>query len=179
MAWSIPKTWLNEVVIVQDMNQYLRDNLLALKYPPSAVYNIQESSNYSTSSTSFVDINAVEGKFLHTITTTGDGNGGNGDVMVALLASVYATTAIRVYFRIVLDGVAQNANDGLLVMNTAPAPTFGLGMASFMFPLRNVSPDTHEIKLQWKVSSGTAILPANAGTSGRDMRGQFFVREMS
>lgn len=175
MAWTPPRTWLNEDVSRGDMNTHLRDNLLALKYPPCAVYIIQETLNYSTNSTSFTDINATEGKFMHTITTAGDGNGGNGDVFIGLASSVYAATSILIYFRILMDGIVQNADDGLLVVGTST----GIGNASFLVPIRNIPPGQHAFKLQWKVSGGTAILPANAGTSGLACKGEFWVREMS
>lgn len=175
MGWTTPKSWMAAGVSYGELNTHLRDNLLALKYPPSAVYQIHEASDYSTTSTSFTDINATEGKFLHTITTTGNGNGGNGDIFVGLAASVYAATNIRIYFRILLDGAVQNVDDGLLTVGT-PA---GLAMASFLVPLRNIAAGSHAVKLQWKVSGGTGILLANAGTIGRDLRGQFWVREMS
>lgn len=175
MTWTAVKTWTNVAVRRSEMNTHLRDNLLALKYPPSAVYLIQETSDYSTTSTSFVDINATEGKFLHTISTGGDGNGGNGDVFVGLTSSIYAATAINIYFRVLMDSVVQNADDGLMFIGTNSL----LRCASFLIPIRNVTPGSHEFKLQWKVSGGTGILLAGAGTSTRDTKGQFWVREMS
>lgn len=174
MAWTTPKTWTNTGVSRGELNTHLRDNLLALKYPPCAVYAIQESSDYSTTSTSFADINATEGKFQHTITTTGDGNGGNGDVLVTLNATLYSATSIRIYLRILMDGAVQNADDGFFVSEDS-----GMRPASFQVLIRNVTPGSHIFKLQWKVSSSTGFLQANAGTSGRDIKGQFWVREAS
>jgi hypothetical protein len=176
MGWTIPKTWTNTGVRRGELNTHLRDNLLYLKYPNCGVYDIKETSDYSTNSTSFTDINATEGKFLHTITTYGDGNGGNGDVFVALNATLFSTNSLSVFFRILMDGVVQNADDGLLVIFLAANV---MQAVSFLIPIRNVAPGSHAFKLQWKVSANTAVLLANAGTSGRDIKGQFWVREAS
>lgn len=174
MAWTTPQTWTNTKVRRGEMNTHLRDNLIELKYPAGAVYDIKETTDYSTTSTSYTDISATEGKFLHTITTLGDGNGGNGDIMGGLTAAIYSSTAIRIYFRVLLDGVAQNADDGLFVSEGT-----GLRSASFPLLLRGIAAGEHAIKLQWKVSSGTGVLLANAGTLTRDIKGQFWVREIS
>lgn len=175
MAWTTPKTWTNTFIRRGEMNTHLRDNLLQLKYPSFGIYNIREASDYSTSSTSFTDIAAIEGKFLHTITTYGDGNGGNGDVFVGLNCTLYSANSITMFFRILMDGVVQNADDGLVVINVPNLMAPG----SFLIPIRNVTPGSHAFKLQWKVLSNTGILLANAGTTNRDVRGQFWVREMS
>lgn len=175
MGWTSPKTWTNTHVRRGELNTHLRDNLLALKYPAFGLYDIIESSDYSTTNTSFADLDATEGKFLHTIDVIGDGNGGNGDVFVCLNATVYSSTTIRIYFRVLLDGVAQNADDGLMFTGTFS----GMRCASFLFPIRNVAPGSRAFKLQWKVSGGTGVLLARAGTSTRDLAGQFWVREMS
>jgi hypothetical protein len=177
MAWTTPKTWTNTGVRRSEFNTHLRDNLLALKYPSSALYLIKETTDYSTSSTSFADINVTEGKFLHTITTYGNGNGGNGDVFVCLNAVLYSAAGAEVNFRILMDGVVQNADDGLLHFNVNAG---ALVPASFLIPIRDVSPGSHAFKLQWVVFvASTVVLLANAGTLTRDIKGQFWAREMS
>ncbi|MEL6406094.1 MAG: hypothetical protein AAFR81_17115 [Chloroflexota bacterium] len=80
MAWTTPKTWSNEPLVAGDLNTHLRDNMEALKDPPSEQVVLDEASNYSTSSTVFVDVdNTVLSLTLET-------NG--GDVMVHFHATV-------------------------------------------------------------------------------------------
>lgn len=172
MPFTNPKTWTNAAVYRDELNTYLRDNLDALKNPPTAVYeSIGRSTDFSTTSTSFTDVGA---EMELTITTTGDGAGGNGDVFVWLLGALYSSTAIRIYFRVLMDGAVQNADDGLLVSEGT-----GLRPISFLIPIRGIAAGSHSFKLQWKVSSGTGVLCANAGTSTRDIKAQFGVREAS
>ena len=70
MAWTTPKTWtVDEVVGASDMNTHLRDNLVALKDPPSAIYDGGTLTHTTTSST-FADVDAVNLKL--SVTITGD-----------------------------------------------------------------------------------------------------------
>ena len=75
LAWTTPKTWADdELVTANVMNTHVRDNLNALKAPPTARYELNRTSDYTTTSTSFVDVDGT--KLALTITTSG------GDVMV-------------------------------------------------------------------------------------------------
>ena len=52
MAWTAPKTWADdELVTANVMNTHIRDNLNALKTPPSDHYKLNEASDYTTTST--------------------------------------------------------------------------------------------------------------------------------
>ena len=80
-AWTTPATWgVDQLVTASDLNTQLRDNLNTLKTPPSAHYELNESSDYTTSSASFVDVDATN--LALTITTSG------GDVFVGFHGSV-------------------------------------------------------------------------------------------
>lgn len=174
MSFSDPITFVaNQRLTKDQLNVALRDNMDALKNPPTASYiTFAHSADYSTTSTSFVDVDATN--MALSITTTGNGNGGNGDVMIGFTGTLYSAGSIRIYLRILEDGVALNADDGLLVSEGS-----GTRPASFMFLRANVTPAAHIYKLQYKASSGTGILLANAGTSTRDCRSQFWVRELT
>ena len=169
-----PRTWTaNQRVTAAQLNEELRDNMLTLKNPPTEVYTtVGNASDYSTTSTSFADIDSTN--MALTITTTGNGNGGASDVMIGFTGTLYSSSSIRIYIRILEDGVALNADDGLLVSEAS-----GVRPVSFMFLRANASVGEHTYKLQWRVSSGTGILLANAGTSTRDCKSQFWVREIS
>ena len=175
MPFTNPATIVdNQRLSMHQLNVALRDNMFALKYPPFAHYNMAgHASDYSTASTSFTDVDATN--LALSVTTTGDGAGNPGDVMIGLCGTAYSSGAIRIYFQLLEDGVTINIDgDGFFVSEGT-----GVRPVSFMFLRANASIGTHIYKLQWRVSSGTGVLLANAGTSGRDCKSQFWVREIS
>jgi hypothetical protein len=174
MPWTDPITYVaNERLTGAQMNEALRDNMLALKYPPTASYIAKgRTADYSTTSTSFTAVDSTN--MALSITTTGNGSGGNADVMIGLCGTVYSAGSIRIYFQILEDGVALNADDGLLVSEGS-----GVRPVGFMFLRANATPATHVYTLNWKVGSGTGFLLAGAGTSTRNCVSQFWVREVS
>jgi hypothetical protein len=170
MAYTTPKTWSNEPLVVSDLNTHLRDNLDAIKDPPSANYELNESADYTTTSTSFADIDATEGKLQLTITTNG------GDVMVHFHGSFNANGNVRVYLDIDVDGTRNGGDDGIVFnfieLNARQA-------ISFTRLITGLSDGSHTFKLQWKVSANTATLHAGAGVSVSDVHPQFWAREVS
>lgn len=157
-----------------EANTYVRNNLLALKYPPFAHYiTVGKTSDYSTTSTSFVDVDATN--MALSITTTGDGAGNPSDVLIGLCGTVYSSTAIRIYFRVLEDGATVNI-DGDGFFNSEGS---GVRPVAFDFLRVNASIGTHIYTLQYKVSGGTGVLLANAGTSTRDCKTLFYAREIS
>ena len=175
MAWTTPRTWVaSELVTATLLNTHLRDNLVALKNPPSDNYELDEVSDYQTSSTSFT---AVDSDNLTLAITT---NG--GDVMCHFHGVVYpglgATT--RVYFNLEVDDVLLVANDGICGYETNSADGANDDdTISFTRLITGLSAAQHTFRLMWKVSSGTATLYAGAGTPGWDVHPQFWVREIS
>lgn len=168
MSWTTPKTWVNsEPLTADDLNTHLRDNLNALHAPPTASYQLNEAANYTTTSTTFVDVDATVGKLSLTITTTG------GDVMIGFYGYA-AATGNTGFFDVEMDGTRIGGDDGLAVFYISIATT------SFVILKTGVSAGSHTFKLQWKVASGgTATLYAGAGTLGADVHPQFWVREVS
>lgn len=165
-AWTQPKTWSSEPLLSTDLNVHVRDNLDALKDPPSGEYTLNEGGDYTTTSTSFVDIDATN------LSITIDTNG--GDVFVMFVPSVAASGQV-VFFELLVDGSPHAGDDG--ICRGIPA---GVG---YVIPIiaivTGLSAASHTFKLQWKVSSGTATLFAGAGTSNGDVHPTFIVREMS
>lgn len=170
-TWTAPRTWeTNDLVSANDLNQELRDNLEYLKSPVTALYNVNEASNYSTTSTSFVDVDGTD--LALTIVTTG------GDVMVGFCASFINSTAdARTYFDIAVDGTRKAGDDGLAMGEAESANA--MESVGFVYLIRGLSAGSHTFKLQWKVSAGTSTLYAGAGTSTADIHPQFWVREVS
>lgn len=169
MPWTNPKTWTTgELLSAADLNTQLRDNLNALKAPPSAQFLANESTNYTTTSTTFVNVDNTAGKFNLTITTTG------GDVMIGFTGN-FNTGGFNLYLDVELDGARIAGDDGLLVVSGAVAVQHG----SFVHLKTGVTAASHTFKLQWKMGGGTGTLYAGAGTALYDVHPQFWVREVS
>lgn len=163
-TWTTPKTWsTGEALSASDMNTHIRDNLSALKAPPTDSYVCNEVADYTSSQTSFVDVDASN--LALTITTTG------GDVMIGFHAYTYNPSGVT-YFDVDLDGVRIAGDDGMI------ATVSGYQTVSFVRLVTNLDAGTHTFKLQWKVSGGTVTLYAGAGTSTADVHPQFWVREI-
>jgi hypothetical protein len=171
MAWTTPKTWnVDELLTAANLNTHLRDNLNALKAPPTDHYECDEASDYTTTSMSFVD---VEGTNLAlTITTSG------GDVLVHFHGSVAHSSGSRIYFDVTLDGTRIGGDDGMVV-SYVDTSSGAMRFVSFTRLVPGVGAGAHTFKLQWKTGASTAKLFAGAGTTNHDVHPQFWVREVS
>lgn len=169
MTWENPKTWVTgELVTAAMLNTHVRDNLNALKSPPSDDYVCDESSNYNTTSTSFVNVDATN--LALTINTAG------GDVMVGFHAVVHnSTSSAIIFFDVEVDGVREAGDDGLIEAQ------FDAGVlpVSFVRLITGLSEGSHTFKLQWKVSAGTGVMYTGTGTTSADVHPQLWTREVS
>lgn len=60
MTWTTPVTWAtNQLVTAANMNEQVRDNLNYLLAKPTVKILGDTGANYSTSSTSFVDVDVT------------------------------------------------------------------------------------------------------------------------
>ena len=172
--WTTPKTWqTGETLVASDMNTHIRDNLGALKAPPTDTYELNQGSDYTTTSTSFVDVDATN--LALTITTTG------GDVLIGFYGSLRAAALLAVYFD-VHESVANariGGDDGIIVTGLgAYAGLYNQLSVQFVRLVTGLAAGSHTFKLQWKVNTSTVTLLAGAGTSGGDVHPQFWVREV-
>jgi hypothetical protein len=171
MPWTPPKTdWQDgQIVDAQDMNE-IGANLAALKAPPFAVTNLDEAADYTTNSTTFVDVSAA--RLGHTLVTHG------GPLLITFTGAVGATSAtIGVYFDLWVDGVRVGGNDGIFAVSAAANATLN---ASFTYWITNLAAGTHTVRLQWRVSAAiTVTMWTGAGTANADVHPQFAVREVS
>jgi hypothetical protein len=174
-AWTTPATWaVDQLVTAGDLNTELRDNLNALKTPPSAHYECDESSDITTNSTSWVDVDST---LELTITTSG------GDVMIGFTGTVdVGNSQTRVYFD-VYESEADarlGGDDGICMLKHASVSAIVYFYpVSFVYLATGLSAGEHTFTLQWKVNANSATLYAGAGTSGYDVHPQFWVREVS
>lgn len=165
MAWTDPKTWTAAVLSSSDLNTHLRDNLNALKEPPTDDHTVNEATDYSTTSTSFTNVDGTD--LSLTITTTG------GDVLVHF-HGVMANASGGILLDFTVDGVRHSTDDGILRHGTNVACA-----TTFTRLVTGLSAGSHTFVLQYKVTGGTGIIYAGAATGGFDVHPQFWVREVS
>lgn len=171
MGWTIPKTWAAEPLTSADMNTYIRDNQNHLydRLETGDDYILDESTVYSTTSTSFVDI---DNSVLNlTITTHG------GNVLVGFSSTIYNAAPTKfVYLDVEVDGSRYFGDDGIInprLDTQNYAQNF-----SFVVKITGLSAGSHTFKMQWKVEGGTAFMYNGAGTTEADTHGQFWVQEI-
>ena len=157
MAWTVPRTWVTgELVTAAQLNAHLRDNLNALKQPPSAV--VTPTSPRTTSSTVFVPVDEVH--LSHTLTTAG------GDVLIGFWTTAQSATGLVLYLDVAVDGVRLGQLDGIQRANLN-----GSAPLCFAYLLGGLPAGPHTFTLLWRVSTGSANLVGSMT--------QFWVREVS
>ncbi len=162
MTWTAPKTWAaDELVTATDFNTHLRDNLLALKQPPSQQIVRLNTSSYTTTSTAFVTVDDTNLKI--TLTTAG------GDVLIWFNAVANTSGAYSLMLTLSIDGVDQGPANGLTYV-------YGTGITplSFVLLASGISAGEHLYRLRFRVSGGTGTLISTA-----NMPVIFGVREVS
>ncbi|MFA6270904.1 MAG: hypothetical protein WC657_06900 [Candidatus Paceibacterota bacterium] len=144
MAWITPSTRsTNELITAIDWNADVVANLIALKTPPTDVYN--PAGGYSTTSTSYVDVDATN--YNLTITTTG------GDILIIFSGSGAMTASSNVgYVTVALDGT------DLHTAGIAWTSAATYGDLSFTLLLEGIAAGSHSVKLRYKVSASTLTL---------------------
>ena len=154
MAYTIPKTWaVDELLGATDMNTYVRDNVAALKNPPSFLTAFASGALVlSTTATTFTAISSALSASLGTY---------GGDIMVFIQLQLAGDTSTR---RISLDWLvngtalygayafgAGGARPEVAAATTGNTTVFGpllvTGLAS----------GTHVFQPVWKTDAGTAF----------------------
>ncbi|MBL8162621.1 MAG: hypothetical protein JNJ61_11595 [Anaerolineae bacterium] len=171
--WTAPLTWQdNDLVTAALLNTHLRDNLEYLKRSSAAHFLANLASNYSTTSTSFVDVDATAGNMAHTINTVG------GDVLIGFTSGLVSNGGGSTYFDVYIDpdgsdpGGRFGGDDGLARQTDA------YEYISFVIVKKGLAAGSHTFKLQWKVSASTGLIYAGAGAAGNDTHPTFWVREL-
>lgn len=168
-TWTAPKTWVAGVTLTAaDMNQYVRDNMDWLKAPPKGTVQMSGTSNFTTTSTSFVDVSTTD--FQMSITTTG------GAVFGWFVVTVSNSSGTNyANFDVVIDGVSvSGASNGVVGGIRLAAST----TVSVMIPFykSGLSAAAHTIKLQFRSDNAgnTVTVYANvAGATGMGKPTQF------
>lgn len=105
MAWTTPRTWqVDELVTATLMNTHVRDNLNALKAPPSQQIVRDNGARYTTTSTTFVPLDATN--LVCTLNTNG------GDVLVWFWGTFFISTTNVLALDIRYDGTTRVGASG-------------------------------------------------------------------
>lgn len=160
MAWTAPRTWIaGELVTASLLNTHLRDNLNALKAPPTT--QVAATGTRTTTSGGFVEVDATA--FNLSLTTTG------GDVLLVLSAAVLSSAAARVNFDVEVDGtrLSDPSTQGAMYLNIAAGQ---LGSVNLVRLVTGLAAGAHTFDLIWKTNAGTISLIGRSN--------QFWVREV-
>lgn len=169
-SWTTPRTYVTgELITKTIMDTHVRDNLNALKTPTSSYSYIDEASNYTTTSSSYADVDSTD-------LSTGSRTWNGGLVLVGFCGAIsHSTNGAQIYLDIAVDGVLVGLNDGTIVID-CPAATRTSNMS--FSRLIAVSAGAHTITLQWKTSAATATLWAGAGTASYDTHPGWYAIEL-
>lgn len=166
MNWQEPKTWnTGDLLTAQDMNAQLRDNLQYLKGLPYAQKTIQNDGNYTTRSSSFVDID--DSSLSITLRTT-------GAVLVGFLGTFQADQSTHIHLDLLVDGVRLGQNNGIASLHF-PAAHKPQSLA-FTLLRDQLTAGEHTFHLQWRIVAGFGIFYAAAGN--RDAPAFFWARAL-
>jgi hypothetical protein len=151
MAWTAPKTWaVNELVTASLMNTHVRDNLNYLFARAYDVIILPNSANYTTTGTSFADIDGTNLAISQSLAGTkallffsGRFNGAAGAILLDFFVNgVQVGTSAGGIAR-----VESGATDHFAIMSVA----------------EGLTPGTNTFTVRWRMTAGTGTLYNAAG----------------
>lgn len=147
MAWKTPRTWVaGEVPTAAIMNAHVRDNLNALKNPPTKLTENWDTT-ITTTSTAFINITGAE----VTITTTG------GRLMIGFMTPHIASGGATTFFTITIDGVDVSAHyQGVSLVSGA-----SWSQVSFVYLSAAQAAGAHTVQVRWRVNEGARTAQIN------------------
>ena len=169
MGWTTPKTWTSEPLTSLDLNTFVRDNQNHLKdridNSDSAI--ISAIANYSTTSSSWVDVDGVN--LALELTMHG------GDALVGFSGALLHTKHNgESWFNIAVDGVDYFADDGITRYKNASYNDDNRYVPlSFVVFLTGLNAGSHSFKLRWKTKS-----PNTAYINAVQTHPQFWAKEL-
>lgn len=167
-TWHTPKTWLTgDVLTASDMNEQIRDNLDYLKSKAIGHCQMEEATNYSTTSTTLVDIDPD--KLSLTLETNG------GDVLLGFCGVFTNQGGNDFYLEIAMDNTPVSGHDGVFVAGTTARGR----TSSFVWLVTDVSAGSRTFKLQWRTRANTLFLAAgNPVYPNISFLSQFWAKEL-
>lgn len=174
MAWVAPITWTTQLVTVANFNEQLRDNMNALKTPPSGLSYISGRDYQVAGLNAFtaVDTALVDGHFQHTITVAGT------VVKVVFNGSLHPKVNNgQIAFNIAVNGVDYFPSPGYAVLDPT-AMSANIIPISFSPMLTGITPGSNTFRLDWSATH-TAFLLECSGAPGQASPAMFYVVEAS
>lgn len=168
--FTTPPTFTpGQIVGATDFNAYLRDNPLYLLARPHQSVLRDNAAAYTTTSTSFVDIDATNLKI--TISISGSA------VLVGFAATCSLNNTAYASFDIDVDGTRWGAAGAEgIVSHHFSGGTFNV---SFVVLVTGLSVASHTLKIKWKTSANTLSLYSGAAGSGFDYIPNFWAVEVA
>ena len=162
MAYTIPKTWaVDELLGATDMNTYVRDNVAALKNPPSFLTAFASGALVlSTTATTFTAISSALSASLGTY---------GGDIMVFIQLQLAGDTNAR-YISLdwLVNGTALYGAYEFGAGRARPGITTATkGIPTVFGPLlvTGLASGAHVFQPVWKTDAGTAFTWATTGAA--------------
>lgn len=152
MAWTTPKTDFGSETMTAAQANALGTNLEYL-FSPNSSYYLPDTTDYTTTSTSFTSINATLGTFKHQIDT----DGGNALVIGTIVYEGSGVNPQQGHWDIEVDGVSISNGSGMFSVQVAANYEATLPV---IYPVEGLSDGTHTFELKWKVTSGTGKIYA-------------------
>lgn len=176
MAWSTPRTWGAELVTVAMMNQHIRDNLNALKTPPSGLSYVSGRDYMLAGAGAWtaVDTGLVNGALQHTVSIAGT------QVVVRFQGSVaLRRNDAAVGFNISVNGTPYFPGAGIAYLDAGGLAGFSavVNPIGFNVPITGLTPGSNTFRLDWS-GTNTAVTLYGSGTVARYMPIVFGVFEI-
>lgn len=173
MATINTNTWsAGDTLSASDMNTYVRDNMLGLLEPAREIINVATTSDVTTSSASFADVDTTD---YQVDLTPNIENGLTCDILVGGMITVRASGSASVQvvnFDLMVNGTSVSSSDGIATFAGTSDTTFTF---TINYLLSGQDNSAKTIKLRWRVDGGTARIFNNTGAI-RDARNQFWAR---
>lgn len=149
MAWTTPRTWVaNELVTATLLNPHLRDNLVALKNPPTDRAE-ELAGTFSTTSTSFVSVPNAEVE----ITTAG------GKLMVGAAGTLTVSTGLVAAISLLIDDTTRVGSPTLGLQRVYVPTSVSTNGFGFVYLSTNMAAGNHTVTLQVSTSTGEISVP--------------------
>lgn len=154
MAWTTPLTWsAGSVVSAANLNEQVRDNHNYLISRPHQRI-IRAVSDYSTTSTTFVNIDATN--LSIDLTTSGTA------VLVGFNGVIRQTESV--YLDLNVDGTRYaNTTNGIGIATISS--TANDQLSGFVVLVTGLSVGSHQFRPMWRVASGTGVLRSASSSS--------------
>lgn len=157
-------TWLGSMF--RDANGDLQEHYT----DRSRIYIADEGSDYTTTSATFVAMNAN----LSALTFLPQ----MGELEYSLVGMAkHSAAAGLIHFNLLLDKSLYYQGDGATGLRNADAAGASReALIDFRIPIPSLIPGTHQVEGAWKTSAATATFSAGAGTASMDVHPTFEVR---